>query len=221
MDDHDVSWLGDPRWQGYPRLQAVRDLEAHPPEPAPPRAPSAAPPDPRTAELARENETLRARQEELARLAAEFDRRLSEAGAEYEGAVLQAESRLRDAALERERLAGELESARAEIARLSARDAAREADLRLERERRADADKALLETRRRLHEAEAEADRLRAAAAESAGAVKELRAQADAHSERLVRAKELTDQDVRLLRQEMREFLAKFHRLKESLGDQP
>ncbi len=223
MDDKDASWLGDPRWRGYPRLDAVRDTAAMEAKaaapPAAPRPKPAPPADPRAAELARENEALRARQAELGRLAAEFERRLSEAGAAYEGAVLQAESRLRDAALERERLSGELESARAEVARLSARDAARESDLRLERERRADAEKALLEARRRLEETLADADRARAAASESAGAMKELRAQASAQNERLLQAKALTDEDVRLLRHEMREFLAKFHRIQDTLGD--
>jgi hypothetical protein len=219
VDEYDdLSWLGELRWQGYPRLQPVRDLEASPPAET---EAAEAPADPRVAALGRENEALRARIDALGRLAAEFERRLTEAGAAYEGALLESDSRLRDAALESQRAAGELDAAKAESARLAARDASREADLRLERERRADAEKALLAERRRAEELEAELLGLRNDAAERAGALEELRRQASAQNERLLQAKALTDEDVRLLRSEMREFLAKFHRIQESLGDAP
>ena len=222
MDDQDLEWLGDLRWRGYPHLQPTRDVASASPSEAtaPPPSESRAA-DPRLGELARENETLHARIEALSRLAAEFERRLSEAGASYEGAVLEAESRLRDAALERQHLAGELEAAKAEGARLAARDAAREADLRLERERRADAEKALLGARRKAEELELEAERLRAEASGRAGALEELRRQASSQNERMLESKALTDEDVRLLRQEMREFLAKFHRIQDSFGEKP
>ncbi len=226
MADKDPDWLGELRWQGYPRLDAVRDvasaLEAEE-SGAPPRAKNRHEPavDPRVQELARENESLRARIDALSRLSGEFERRLSEAGTSYEGAVLEAESRLRDAALERERLAGELGAAKAENARLTARDAAREADLRLERERRADAEKAALAARRELTELAAEAERLRADAAGHAGSLLELRRQASSQNERLIQSKALSDEDVRLLRQELREFLAKFHRIQETFGEKP
>lgn len=220
MDDQDdLRWLGELRWQGYPRLQPVRDLEATPPVETAPAA--EAPADPRIGALGRENEALRARIDALGRLAAEFERRLTEAGAAYEGALLESDSRLRDAALENRRAAGELDAAKAEVARLAARDAAREADLRMERERRSDAEKALLAERRRAEELEAELVSLRADAAASAGALEEARRQASAQNERLLLAKALTDEDVRLLRQEMREFLAKFHRIQESSGENP
>lgn len=221
MDDPDLNFLGDLRWQGYPRLAPVRDVASAPPVERSKPPLKSNDPDPRTAELARENESLRGRIEALSRLAGEFDRRLSEAGAAYEGAVLEAESRLRDAALERQHLAGELDAAKAENARLSARDAGREADLRLERERRADAEKALLGARRKAEELTLEAEGLRAAAAEHGGALAELRRQASAQNDRLIQSKALTDEDVRLLRQEMREFLAKFHRIQESFGEKP
>lgn len=227
-------WLGDLRWEGYPRLDPIADAvakaEAAEDSDGPGCAPhSARDPksaggqsraiDPRAAALARENEALRARIEAMTRLASEFERRLSEAGSAYEGAVLEAESARRAAELERERLAGELESARAELGRRQARETARDAELTLERERRADCEKALIEARRRLNDLEEELARARAQASELAGGTAELRRQADAGQERLVQAKALTDQDVALLRQEMREFLAKFHRIQESLGE--
>ena len=220
MDDQDLDWLGDLRWQGYPHLKPARDLVA-PPEGGPPPSPEKSPSDPRLDELARENEALRARIEGLSRLAGEFERRLSEAGAAYEGSVLEAESRLRDAALERERLAGELEAAKAEGGRMAARDAAREADLRLERERRGDAEKALLAARRKAEEFELEAERLRTKEAAHAGVLEELRRQAAAQNAHLVQAKALTDEDIHLLRSEMREFLAKFHRIQDTFGEKP
>jgi len=223
MSDQDPDWLGELHWRGYPRLEPRRDASALPAD-----APGAAPrtatpplPDPRLSELGRENETLRARLDDLLKMAADFELRLSEAGTAYEGAVLEAESRGRDAALERERLTGELESAKAEVARLGARDAAREADLRLERERRADAEKALGDARRRLSELTAQSDHDRATAAEQAGALAELRRQASGQNERLIETKALTDRDVQLLRQELRDFLAKMHRVQDSSGETP
>ena len=48
-----------------------------------------------------------------------------------------------------------------------------------------------------------------------------LRRQASAQNEHLVQSKALTDEDVRMLRQEMREFLAKFHRIQDSFGEKP
>lgn len=204
--EKDLDWLGDLRWKGYPHPLRESPVQETPKPPKPAV-------DPRLGELARENEALRARLEQMARLAPEFERRLSEAGASYEAAALEAESKLRDAALEKERLAGELESLKAELSRLTARDAAREGDLSLERERRADAEKALLDARRRAEELAAQTEQARAAAAEQQGALAELRRQAAAQNERLLQSKALTDQDIRLLRQEMREFLAKFHRL--------
>ncbi len=223
MAHSDPDWLGDLRWRGYPRLDAVRDMSATAaasPD-APPRERRAPEPEPdaRLTELARENEVLRARLDGLSRLAGEFERRLSDAGASYEAAVLDAESKLRDAALERERLSGELEAARDELARSAAREAGREADLRLERERRADGERALAEARRKLEERAAESERLRAAASEQTGQLAELRRQASAQNDKLLQAKALTDEDVRLLRQEMREFLAKFHRIQETFGE--
>ncbi|OGR90141.1 MAG: hypothetical protein A2V88_10715 [Elusimicrobia bacterium RBG_16_66_12] len=223
MADPDLDWLGDIRWHGYPRLESLRDLG---PDAGTGDAPAgrlvaaeAPAPDPRAAELARDNEVLRSRLAELSRLAGDFERRLSEAATAYESSALEAESRLRDAALERERLSGELSAAKDECARLAARDAAREADLRLERERRSDSEKALADARRRLEELTSESERLRAEAAANAGAAGELRRQASSQNERLIQSKALTDQDVSLLRQELRDFLAKFHRLQDSMGE--
>jgi len=214
-----MDWLGELSWQGYPRLSPIRDI-ANAPEAETP-APRARPADPRLSTLARENEALRAKIDLLARLTSEFERRLSEAAQSYEGAALESDSARRSAELENARLAGELESARAELARREAREHTREADLALERERRADCEKALLEARRRLNDLESEMVAARSKGAELSGSVGELRRQASASNERLLQAKALTDQDVQILRAEMREFLAKFHRIQESFADAP
>ncbi|OGS41763.1 MAG: hypothetical protein A2506_07450 [Elusimicrobia bacterium RIFOXYD12_FULL_66_9] len=223
MADKDLDWLGDVSWHGYPRLESLRDLGPEAGEGATPAALRAAletpPPDPRLTDLAKDNENLRARLEALTRMAADFERRLSEAATAYESAVLEAESRLRDAVFERERLSGELSASKGEVARLTAHDAAREADLRLERERRADSEKALAEARRRLETLTADSEALREKAAQQAGSMAELRRQAGSQNERLLQAKVLTDQDVGLLRQELKDFLAKFHRIQDSLGE--
>ena len=182
----EIDWLGDLNWHGYPNLGPVRDAASAPAKTAarpPAKAAFAKTTDPRLSELSRENDALRERLSQLSRLAPEFERRLAEAAAAWE-----------DAALGSERLAGELEAAKAANARLYARDAARESDLRLERERRADAEKALFEARRKISELTAEADRPRSSAA---------------------------DPELQLLRREMRDLLEKFRRLQEPSGPIP
>lgn len=216
--DEPIDWLGDLRWQGYPRLEPIKDAftaAEDAPEPRKPRKGA----DARVETLARENEALRAKLESLAKMTSEFERRLADAGSAYEGAALESDSARRTAELERERILGELSSLKAELARRDARDASRESELALERERRADAEKSLLEARRRLTDLEADLARARGKASELSGGVAELRRQADASHDRLVQAKALTDEDVRILRLEMREFLAKFHRIQDSFGD--
>lgn len=210
-------WLGELSWQGYPRLSPVRDMASAPEQPAVVRPRKGN--DVRLETLARENEALRARVETMASLAAEFERRLSEAVSSYEGAALDSDSARRSAELENARLAGELESARAELARRESREHIRESDLSLERERRADAEKALVEARRRVNDLEADLAAARNKAGELSGSVGELRRQASASHERLLQAKTLTDQDVQILRAEMREFLAKFHRIQETFAE--
>ena len=218
MPEEPADWLGDLRWQGYPRLAPIRDAVSQAEDaPRPPRKTA----DARIESLSRENEALRAKADALAGLAAEFESRLAEAGAAYEGAALESDSARRTAELERERILGELASVKTEVARRESRDAARETELTLERERRADAEKALLEARRRLVDLEAEILTARGRTGELSGSIGELRRQADASHARLLQAKALTDQDVSLLRQEMREFLAKFHRIQESLPPPP
>ena len=157
----------------------------------------------------------------VAGLASEFESRLSDAASSYEGAALESDSARRSLELEHARLAGELESARVELGRREARELTRESELTLERERRADGEKALLEARRRLNDLESEVAAARAKAAELAGSIGELRRQASASNERLLQAKSLTDQDVQILRAEMREFLAKFHQIQESFLETP
>jgi chromosome segregation ATPase len=217
-DDKNMDWLGELTWQGYPRLAPVRDMAAVPDAPADAPRPRKGN-DVRVETLARENEALRSKLDAMAGLAAEFERRLSEAASAYEGAALESDSARRSTELENARLAGELESARAELARRESREHIRESDLALERERRADAEKALVEARRRVNDLEAEVAATRNKAGELAGSVGELRRQASASHERLMQAKTLTDQDVQILRAEMREFLAKFHRIQETFAE--
>jgi len=211
-------WLGDLKWMGYPRLAPVRDAagaaDAAPDAPAPRKASTV-----RVETLARENEALRAKIESLAGYAAEFERRLSEAASSYEGAALESDSARRTSELENARLTGELQSARSELARRESRELARDADHSLERERRADCERALVEARRKVLDLESELAATRSKGAELSGSISELRRQAEASSARLLQAKALTDQDVQLLRAEMREFLAKFHRIQETFGD--
>ncbi len=206
-------WLGDLRWQGYPRLQPVADLagKVDPGDPVVPPRPGE--PPLRLEELAKENEILRSRLDRLLRMALEFERRLEDAGRRYEDALLEAESRETALRLEKERIEGERDGARAEAERRAAHEGALDGFLNLERGRREIAERDLAEARRRLELLEAEAGRYKQLHAETSGAVGELRRQASASSERLLQAKSLTDQDIALLRQEMREFLAKFHRL--------
>ncbi len=214
-----MDWLGELSWQGYPRLSPIRDIASVPETDAPARPRKGS--DLRVEALARENEALRAKLASVAGLASDFERRLSEAASSYEGAALEADSARRTLELEHARLAGELESARAELARREARELSRESDLTLERERRADCEKALVDARRRLNDLESEIAAARSKGAELSGSVGELRRQAASSNERLLQAKSLTDQDVQILRAEMREFLAKFHRIQESFPETP
>jgi chromosome segregation ATPase len=211
-------WLGDLKWMGYPRLAPIRDAvaaaDAAPDSPRPLRTGG----NVRAEALARENEALRAKLEALAGFAADFERRLSEAAAAYEGAALDYDTARRSAELDNARLSGELEAARSELARREARELARAAEFSLERERRADCEKGLLEAKRKVNDLEIELAATRSKAGELSGSISELRRQAEASHARLLQAKALTDQDVHLLRSEMREFLAKFHRIQESLA---
>lgn len=212
----DPDWLGDLRWEGYPRLQPVADLSGRvkPEDPGDAAVtPRPAAPAGRLEDVVKENESLRARLDRLLRLASEFERRLEEAGRRYEDALLEAEARETGLRLEKERLEGERDGARAEAERRAAHEGALDGFLSLERARREAAERELETLRRRVELAEGDAARYKKLHAEAAGALGELRRQASASSERLVQAKALTDQDVALLRQEMREFLAKFHRL--------
>ncbi|MBI4061710.1 MAG: hypothetical protein HY403_09795 [Elusimicrobia bacterium] len=219
-NEENSDWLEGLNWRGYPRLAPVRDVAgAAEREPAAPRPRRGG--DVRVEALARENEALRAKIESWTRLAAEFERRLSEAASSYEDAALESDSARRQCELESARLAGELAAARAELARRESREPAREADLALERERRADLEKALLEARRRVNDLEAELGAARSKGAELAGASLELRRQASASHERLLQARILTDQDVQLLRADMREFLDKLRRIQEAWSAPP
>ena len=216
-----ADWLGNLSWQGYPRLSPIRDAASEvETAPAASRAPRKGA-DVRVETLARENEALRAKVENMVGLMSEFEARLAEAGSAYEGAALESDSARRTAELERERLLGELASVKSELTRRESRETTREAELTLERNRRTDAEKSLLEARRRLIDLEAELVGARGKGAELAGGIGEMRRQADAAHARLLQAKALTDQDVQLLRLEMREFLAKFHRIQDSFAAPP
>lgn len=169
-----TDWLGDLRWQGYPRMEPVRDMPPTDPDVLPPSRPRPLV-DNRSDMLARENEALRAKIETMSRLGVEFERRLTETAASYEGAALEADSARRNLELERERMIGELAASKSELARHAAHEANRDAELTLERERRADCERSLAEARRRLDALEAELIASRARASELAGAVAELR----------------------------------------------
>lgn len=80
-------------------------------------------------------------------------------------------------------------------------------DLRLERARGNAETAELLKAKSRAAALEAEQARLREALAAREGTLDELRRQASIYQERLVHAKELTDADVALLRQELRIYL--------------
>ncbi len=217
-EEEPADWLGELSWQGYPRLAPIRDVASVAgPASGSPRPRKGG--DVRVEAVARENEALRAKLETWAGLASEFERRLSEAASSYEGASLESDSARRSAELESARLAGELESARAQLARREARELAREADLCLERERRADCEKALLEARRRMNDLESELAAARSQGAELSGSIGELRRAAAASHERLTQAKALTDQDAQILRSDMRQLLAEFHRIQEKFGE--
>lgn len=213
MTPSDPDWLGDLRWEGYPKLQPVADLSARVEAGLPPAPPRPGDKPGRLEELAGENERLRSRLDRLLRLASEFEHRLEESGRRYEEALLEAEARESGLRLEKERVEGERDALKAEAERRAAHETALDGFLALERGRREAAERELENARRRLEAAEADADRYKRLHAETAGAVGELRRQASSQAERLLQAKSLTDQDVSLLRQEMREFLAKFHRL--------
>ena len=219
-EDENNRWLGDLKWQGYPRLSPIRDVATEPLDAVDSPRPRKGG-DVRVETLARENEVLRAKLSVLGGLVSEFERRLSDAARAYENAALESDSARRTAELECARLTGELESARSELSRREARDHARESDLALERERRADCEKGLLEARRKVNDLESELAAARSKGAELAGSSAELRRQASASHERLVQAKALTDQDVQILRAEMREFLAKFHRIQDTFNSPP
>ncbi|MEQ1920313.1 MAG: hypothetical protein ABL955_14075, partial [Elusimicrobiota bacterium] len=90
----------------------IKDIASEPdPESAPPRPRKGG--DVRVETLARENEALRAKIDNLAGLVAEFERRLSGAASAYEGAALESDSARRMVMLDNARLTGELDSARA------------------------------------------------------------------------------------------------------------
>ena len=96
MSDQDLKWLGDLRWNGYPRSRPTREVALAPPSEKTAPTPSIQAPDARLTALARENGTLRATIADLGHLAAEFERLLAEAAASYESAAVEAESRLRE-----------------------------------------------------------------------------------------------------------------------------
>lgn len=214
-----ADWLGDLRWQGYPRLEPRRGAESQddaqsPPAPRPRKAADA-----RVEALARENEALRAKVESMTRLAVEFEKRLSQTASSYEDAALEADSNRRTLELERERLTTEIQSLKSELARRENRETTRDAELSLERERRAACEQALLVTRRRLAGLVQQLGRMRAKASQLIGCVIELRRQANVFNARSLQAKSPAGQDVQALRDELRDFLAKFQNIQESFGE--
>lgn len=99
------------------------------------------------------------------------------------------------------------------FARLEDRNKALENEVRLVMDKQSAAERFGLEARAKAAELEAELGKLRVQDAAKGGALEELRKQVSVYHERLVLKHELTDSDVNLLRQELRDFLAKLKRM--------
>lgn len=164
----------------------------------------------RAADLARENAELRGRQAKIEARLADFEATMSRSREGYEAAVarLQAQVRLLEdhvKTLKEDKLALEQQALRNDEALGGARE-----ELRLERERALASERASLELKSRVETLEAALQKLREELAAERGASDELRNQAATYRERLAAAKELTDNDIAALRQEMRMFLEEF-----------
>jgi chromosome segregation ATPase len=94
--------------------------------------------------------------------------------------------------------------------RAEAGKTAAEEELKIRRERELLASRELVSVKNKNEALAEELDKLRQAIAGAEGSLEELRRQASVYQERLVHAKELTDADVALLRQELKMFLEEF-----------
>lgn len=189
-----------------------------------PRARLEAPrPDPRLESLALEREELRRQLEDAAKRERALQERVGalekeRAAAEVDRSKLQQELNARDAQAklveEQSRaLRGDKQFLEGAFARLEDRNKALENEARLLHEKLAMAERSALEARAKCSDLDAELGRLRVQDALKAGALEELRKQVSVHQQNLVLKHELTDSDVNLLRQELRDFLAKLKRL--------
>ncbi|HAM34984.1 MAG TPA: hypothetical protein DEB40_12030 [Elusimicrobia bacterium] len=175
-------------------------------------------------QLARQKEEsalLRQRQGSFRGIAAELEAKLSRARESYESTIARLEQQAQLLEAQLQALRQDKDVLDKAFQRLEDRAQTAENESRQARERAAAAEAQLLDLRRRYDEAVGERERLRLAQASVEATVSELRRQASGYQERLVQAKEITDSDVTLLRQELREFLVKVKRLLcEAKGDQ-
>lgn len=164
----------------------------------------------RASDLARENADLRGRQAKIESRLADFEATMSRSREAYESAVarLQGQVKLLEdhvKTLKEDKQGLEQQALRGDEALGGARE-----ELRLERERLMNAERAAMEAGQRIGIMEAAVQKLREELAAERGAGEELRSQAATYRERLAAAKELTDSDIGALRQEMRMFLEEF-----------
>lgn len=157
--------------------------------------------------LGRENAELRARQAKIQSEIAELGTKLSRSRDDYEGHISRLEHERasleqRAAALEKDKdaLAGALKAISEQSQRF-------ENDAKLERDRAALAERSGAELRSRVAELEKRLAALSEHNAAQLGAVEELRRQASVYQERLVDAKERTDNDLLGLRQDIKWFV--------------
>lgn len=190
---------------------------------APPPAFEPAKPDTRLESLALEREELRRQLDDAKRREALMQERIG--AMERERAALEVEvSQLRllvsnsqaQARAQEDQsraLRGDKAFLEGAFSRLEDRNKALENEARLLLDKLAMADRYGLEARARVTELDTELNKIRVQDAAKGGALEELRKQVSVYHERLVLKHELTDSDVNLLRQELREFLAKLKRV--------
>lgn len=144
-----------------------------------------------------------------------LEKRLSQCREEHEARLARLDVANRRLETEVERLKAVAEAK----TRLQERHQALERDLALERERSAMAEQALMVERERTAENEARIAKLREELAAQGGTLEELRRRSGDSWERLIQAKESTDSDVALLREEMAFFIEELKIIRNTLRD--
>lgn len=163
----------------------------------------------------REAAELRADHSRVSGTLAEFETKMSRAREAYETHIAKLESQVKLLDEQSKSLRGDKSFLEGAFTRLEDRNKALENETRSLIERAASAERAQLELRRQATDLQADLGQTRIEDAAKRGALEELRKQASVYQERLVLSKELTDSDVNLLRQELRDFLAKVKRINE------